>query len=83
LGKGLGETLPATLLFDYPTIDALADYLLEDVLHFVSNERAILAPEADAQFRSVAAPAGSLVGTIEELSDDDVERLLASRAGRR
>ena len=34
LGKGLGvpAALPATLVFDYPTIDALPDYIAREVL---------------------------------------------------
>ncbi len=32
LGENLNTSLPATLLFDYPTIEALVDYLLHDVL---------------------------------------------------
>ena len=31
LARGAGLTLPATLLFDYPTIDALVSYLLEHI----------------------------------------------------
>ena len=36
LGKGLDlkRALPATLLFDYPTVTAVADYLAQDVLAF-------------------------------------------------
>ncbi len=32
LGKELGQTLPASLLFDYPTLDRIADYVLADVI---------------------------------------------------
>ena len=32
LGKSLGCTLPASLLFDYPTLDRIADFLLAGVL---------------------------------------------------
>ena len=34
LGKDLGCTLPASLLFDHPTLDRIADYLLKDILKF-------------------------------------------------
>ncbi len=33
LAASLGRTLPATLLFDYPTIESLTLYLARDVLH--------------------------------------------------
>lgn len=75
LGSALGRSLPATLLFDYPTIDALADFLLGELFEVPP------APVPEA------APSGetghALVGSIEELSDDDVERLLAERARRK
>lgn len=38
LGKSLGCTLPASLLFDHPTLDRIADHLLKDVLHFDGAE---------------------------------------------
>lgn len=78
LGTALGQSLPATLLFDYPTIDALTDYLLDEVLQL--GEPVVL---------TAAAPAGtaerptSTVGAIEELSDDEVDRLLAQRVQRK
>lgn len=34
LNRGLGTVLPASLLFDYPTLDRIARYLLETVLRF-------------------------------------------------
>ena len=86
LGTALGVSLPATLLFDYPTIDALSDHLLDDVLGNGAASDAMTdeasAPRAVATRAPAHAAAGALVGSIEELSDDDVERLLASRAKR-
>jgi acyl transferase domain-containing protein/acyl carrier protein len=72
LGSALGKPLPATLLFDYPTIATLTDYLMTEVLEVKT------APAVDER----AEPAVSLVGTIEELSDEEVERMLAARAKR-
>lgn len=74
LGSALGQTLSATLLFDYPTIDTLTDYLLNDVI----QPPAPAAPEAVA----VEEPA-SMVDAIEDLSDEEVDRLLAQRAQRK
>jgi acyl transferase domain-containing protein/acyl carrier protein len=76
LGAALGQTLSATLLFDYPTIDTLTDYLLNDVI----QPPAPAAPEAVAV--AVEAPA-SMVDAIEDLSDEEVDRLLAQRAQRK
>jgi hypothetical protein len=76
LGSAIGRPLPATLLFDYPTIDALADHLLGELF------AAPAAPEAPAAPPPPAA-AAALVGSIEDLSDDEVDRLLAARAQRK
>lgn len=75
LGTALGQSLPATLLFDYPTIDALTDYLLEEVLQLGAP-----AASATAAPASTTTRPASMVGAIEDLSDDEVDRLLAQRA---
>jgi acyl carrier protein len=75
LGTALGASLPATLLFDYPTIDALTDFLYGEVLGY--------APPAKAATAEPDVPAATnLVGSIEELSDEEVDRMLAARARR-
>jgi acyl carrier protein len=72
LGKALGEALSATLLFDYPTVDALTDYLLAEVI----------GPDNSGAAQPVSEPRRepSLVGEIEDLSDEEVDRQLAARA---
>jgi NADPH:quinone reductase-like Zn-dependent oxidoreductase/acyl carrier protein len=72
LRSAIGVPLPATLLFDFPTIDALTSYLLS-VLSPEDDPR-VLEPVADA-------PRGSLLGSIEELSEEEVDRLLAAHGG--
>ena len=73
MGSALGRTFPATLLFDYPTIDALTDFVLAE-LRGAGEE-----PDAPPG----APSSGTLVGAIEEMSDDEVERQLAARTARR
>jgi NADPH:quinone reductase-like Zn-dependent oxidoreductase/SAM-dependent methyltransferase/acyl carrier protein len=79
LATALGQTLPATLLFDYPTIDALTDFILTDVLGLGDDTTPITA----ASHTLPVAAAAQLVTTVEDLSDDEVERLIASRANRK
>lgn len=76
LGTAVGRPLPATLLFDHPTVDALADFLMAEL--FPATE-----PASQAAAAPEAPRAEALVGSIEDLSDDDVDRLLAERAAKR
>jgi hypothetical protein len=70
-GLGLDKALPATLMFDYPTIDALASRLME----FCEVEpQPLAAPNADTSAASkVSAEA------VEAMSDAEVEALLLER----
>ncbi len=62
--------LPATLVFDYPTVDAIAHFLARDVLGL----------EATAPVAAKPAPA-TVLSRVEDLSDDEVDRLLGERLG--
>lgn len=71
LAAALDQRLPATLLFDYPTIDALADYLLTEIA-------ATAALPGDDEQSFVAEPEDALLSSVESLSDAEVERALAA-----
>jgi acyl carrier protein len=66
LERSLGLTLPAALVWTYPTIAALTTYF-EDALNFTVDAR----PSAHA----AVAAAGDF-GEIENLSEEDAERML-------
>ena len=68
LVRSTGAPLPATLLFDCPTIDALADYLAP----LCEIEAETLARPSIANLRDSTADAMEL----ETLSDADAEALL-------
>jgi hypothetical protein len=72
LGKALGTGLPATLLFDHPTLAALTEYLAGMLL----GETASVVAEPQGRQRD------DLVESIESLSDDEVDRLMAERRKR-
>ncbi len=80
LGTGLAlkRKLPATLVFDYPTLEALADYVAREVLPSSAEKPA---PPAEAPARVEPDGKANMIGTIEELSDEEVDRLLAEKMG--
>jgi NAD(P)-dependent dehydrogenase (short-subunit alcohol dehydrogenase family)/acyl carrier protein len=66
VGAGLGQTLPATLLFDYPTLTALAEY----VGNLVAPSPGARRPDAREAARA------SQVAQIEQLSEAEAEAKL-------
>jgi NADPH:quinone reductase-like Zn-dependent oxidoreductase/SAM-dependent methyltransferase len=73
LATALGRPLPATLLFDHPTIDALTDHLLREL----STPDT---PQLEVTGRSIGSSASTIVDCIEDLSDEEVERQLSARS---
>ncbi|MBZ0276126.1 MAG: SDR family NAD(P)-dependent oxidoreductase, partial [Anaerolineae bacterium] len=74
-GLELKRTLPATLVFDYPTVAAMTNYLLKDVLAL--DTEAAAAPVASTPTAEPGASVLDMLDTFENLSDEEVERLLA------
>jgi acyl carrier protein len=73
LGAAVGQILPATLLYDYPTPAAVADYLLIEVLKLepYSHDPASTHPEPE--------PAAVAMPPLDALSEDELESLLDSK----
>jgi phosphopantetheine binding protein len=73
-GLGLGQSLPATLMFDYPTIALISAYLLECIAgHSPLSAAAPLAIDRAEDMRSLRAK------EIEALSDEEAEAMLLKR----
>jgi acyl carrier protein len=76
LGQSAGKTLPATLLFEYPTINSLADYLANGVFALELNAQKSApvseAPPADQSIDSSA---------LDDLSDDELVAMLKNKLG--
>ena len=68
LGNSFRDTLPATLLFDYGSVQGLAEYLAGEVLDLQAEAAC---EEENATDRTV-----SLEKEVEALSDEDVEKSL-------
>jgi len=78
-GLGLARALPATLVFDYPSIEAIARLLARE-LEPVPEEPPPAPDAAPADALVPAAPSRRLgVADVENLSDEDVEALLLKR----
>jgi acyl transferase domain-containing protein/acyl carrier protein len=79
LERSLNVPLPSTLTFNYPTIQALTNYLLSEVLQFdtapSSEQIAPIPPAAPVKVESVLQPS-------EALSEDEVSILLLQRLER-
>jgi acyl carrier protein len=73
LSASIGRPLPATLLFDYPTVDALAAFIGRDLLGTAPAEAPVAA----------AVPADGVIDRIEDLSDEEVDRMFAERMARK
>ncbi|MCC7417053.1 MAG: SDR family NAD(P)-dependent oxidoreductase, partial [Acidobacteria bacterium] len=74
LGVAFGQPLPATLVFDYPTLQALTGYLGRTIL---AVEPWTAAPEDAGP--AASPPRSDALSSIEQMADDDVERLLANK----
>lgn len=72
LGDGLGLTLPATLLFSYPTVEALAAHL--------SEQLGLDAPPAEAAPRPAPPPPppdDEIEASVMRMSEDEMMALIA------
>jgi aryl carrier-like protein len=74
LRAATGARLRVTQLFDHPTIDALAEHFLKDVL-------ALHEPAPEPAAATAPVRTEELVATIADISDEEVERRLRSLRG--
>ncbi|HJW86130.1 MAG TPA: beta-ketoacyl reductase [Candidatus Brocadiaceae bacterium] len=84
LATALGRTLRSTLIFDYPTIDALVDYLLEELkLEDATLKTAHLKPAGEASIAPLQeTPADldldALLSNIDRMSEGDVRKIIVN-----
>ena len=71
-GIGMDRSLPASLVFDYPTVEAIVGYLAKRLLEREvggSNETGEKKPET----------ADEILATLEEMPNEEVQRILSAR----
>ncbi len=71
LGTAVNRTLPATLLFNYPTLEALTDFLFREL------GGDTMPAATDRKTKPVRK---SLIEDIESLSEEEVNRMLGEKA---
>jgi hypothetical protein len=74
LERAFGRRLPSTLTFNYPSVNALAQFICADVLQ---------RDQAPAPPAPAAAPVGPDAGLddLDDKSEDELVALLAARLG--
>lgn len=69
-----GTSLPATLLFDHPTLESLAKYILTDVYDLLPKQEETPAP---VRRKSVDEITADLLKEIESMSDQEIDEQLS------
>jgi acyl transferase domain-containing protein/acyl carrier protein len=82
LQNGLGITLPSTIGFDHPTIEALAKHLAEKALKF-RNTVAVQGPPAAAMAKKHSTKESIAQESIEEMPEDQLVALLSQELATR
>jgi acyl transferase domain-containing protein/acyl carrier protein len=71
LQSQLGQPLPSTIIFEYPTIETLTQYLAHDVLALQLTKAEPAEPQPSARSETMEH--------LKDLSEDDLEDLLAKK----
>jgi myxalamid-type polyketide synthase MxaE and MxaD len=80
LERGLDHPLPSTLTFNYPNVAALAAFITAEILERAEGHDAAVAPAPQpAAASSVPAAATAEAGDRDDMSEDELAELLASR----
>jgi hypothetical protein len=77
VGLVVGRNLPPTLLFDYPTLEALTEYLCRTVLGLEEG----LPASAEPRTEDAESDPLEMLARIETLEEDEIDRLLRRKEG--
>jgi acyl carrier protein len=70
LETSLGQTLPSTIAFEYPTIDALTTYIAKDVLKLDAGVNESLVKDSDSSLKTEPAKTLSEDELLAKLDDE-------------
>jgi hypothetical protein len=87
VARATGQHLNPTLLFDYPTLESLAGYIVREMLHLecgpAGAPAAALAGEAvGGQTAEDEAAREQAAGEIEEMTDEAIDALMSEELNR-
>nr|VFJ59819.1 MAG: Acyl transferase domain-containing protein [Candidatus Kentron sp. DK] len=72
LQASLGHSLPSTLLFDYPTLNDLLDYIFTEILHLESSWQ----PDPAISQTEAVEISGDDLDQVSRLSEEDLEGVI-------
>jgi acyl carrier protein len=72
LSSAIGQNLPATLLFDYPTLETICSFLLALIGLLPDTQATPPAPESGADENQTSTD--DLLRWIETMPDDEIDR---------
>ncbi len=79
LSQSADRTLSATLLFEYPTISAVTDYLAHEVFMLDEDNQPASEPAEKAQSQASASMSAN---TLDDFSDDELAEMLKNKLGK-
>jgi acyl transferase domain-containing protein len=78
ISRSIGRRINPTVLFDYPTLEGLAGYVLRDLLALESAAEAVeIAPA-----QSAPAETAQALSDVEEMSEEEMDALVTAQLGR-
>lgn len=77
VGRSIGQHINPSLLFDYPTLESLAGYVVRDVLH-LDSEAAAAPPEQEPEKPDDSAREQAMAD-VEGMSEADMDALVAEQ----
>ncbi|MFC1975071.1 type I polyketide synthase [Chloroflexota bacterium] len=72
LERAVKRNLAATVIFDYPTVEALTDYLAQEIIPLAGESQAGLQKELDRQTKEISI-------SLDNLAEEEMAALLAEK----